>query len=152
MKKVASLVAAGALLISVSGVVLAGGMPPQIGGPDTKVIVTTTSSSSTGGLQIGSGKQVMFTGDSVSMATSFVGANINIGGKRGSNQETLTVVKTDSESSTGGKQLPGKSEPPKFTFGPFGGSTPSSQFMVTGDSGSSAKSIVISNVSFSFGR
>ena len=124
MKKFASLVAAGALLLSATGVAFAIGLPSGIN-------VTTTSTSSTGGSQSGKGVQIMSTGDSESLSSSFVVVKLN---------NTPVTVKTTSTSSTGGKQT-GASGSPSF------------QVMNTGNSLSEASgSVIVKGVSFSFGR
>jgi hypothetical protein len=166
MKKVLSLVAAGAILLSVAGVVMANGYkggndPKPSPSPVPTVTVvqsgTTTSStsstSSTGSNgQTGSGTQEIVTGNSVSYALSLTGGNVNVApsmttGNVSVSQGAITSAVIGSSSTTGGNQQVGVSTPPTGHKKPV---TTSSQYIGTGTSGSYVGSATVSNVNVSF--
>ncbi|MGA2910603.1 MAG: hypothetical protein ABSE04_02255 [Candidatus Microgenomates bacterium] len=139
MKKLIAGVAAGALLLSFAGVVLArGSSVVQFGGASSY----TVSSSSTGGnVQSGKGSQLIETGDSGSGVLSLTASNVNVGKSGKVFQGSETSSQTISSSVNGGNVQTGSS-------GHHGSS--SSQEIVTGSSSSFAGSATVSNVNVSF--
>ena len=125
MKKVLSLVAAGAMLLSVAGIVSARGR--SVNQKALTVSITGAVSVSGGNTQSGNGKEVMFTGNSDSTVQSKTAGN--------SKQNDLTGSVTVAGSVSGGNTQTGH----------YGSST---QVMTTGSSTSTAGSVTISNVSF----
>ena len=135
MKKVASLVAAGALLLASAGAALAySGHVHQW----SHVTSVTTSSVSTGGnYQRGGGDQSLGTGDNASGALSATGGNVNLGGSNHSSVHQGTTVSsmTTSSVSTGGNKQKAWDE--------------GSQSMYTGNNMSSSESLTVGNVNVS---
>lgn len=141
MKKFASVVAAGAILLSVTGVAFArhnSSSVVQFGSADSTTVAVSNS-----GLngQFGGSNQHMTTGDANSAAVSLTAGNVNVGEGsgnvfQGSTADSLTVAGSNSGLN-----------------GQFGGSSHShhgsSQTMSTGDTGSFAGSATVSNVSVS---
>jgi hypothetical protein len=143
MKKFASLVAAGALLLSTAGAVFAypiyfGSSVSQFGFTQSQTGATSVSGQNS---QMGSGNQAMFTGSSTSTAKSLTAGNVNVGGSQVNQMATTGSV-------TGAKSISGQNG--QVGFGGF--FSPSNQFTGTGASGSYAGSVTVSNVNFSFGH
>jgi hypothetical protein len=145
MKKIASLVTAGALLFSVTGV--ASAYFPHFGGNSVTQSGTTysmTGATSVSGQnsQVGKGQQSMLTGSSDSTAYSFTGGNLNFGTTSGKVTQAATTGSTTGATSISG----GNTQTSYGGYGHYHSSTSSSQSMTTGDSTSLAGSATVSNV------
>lgn len=133
MKKVLSLVGAGALLLSMATVAFAS--VKQFGFATSS---TGAVSSSGAVYQSGKGSQTAVTGDSGAAAVSLTAANVNVGGHHVT-QFGGAISSTGATSSSGAVTQTGSSSH-------HGGS----QYAVTGNSGAFAGSATVSNVSVSF--
>lgn len=141
MKKFISLAAAGALLLSSAGIVLAGHRSSEV--KQFSFTKSETSAISGTGMndQTGGSKQFMFTGNSGARSLSLTAGNVNVGGLEVT-QGAFTTSETSSLSSTGMNDQTGTAHHHSSGF----------QMMGTGDSGASAGSVTVSNFSFSFGH
>jgi GH43 family beta-xylosidase len=136
MKKFASLVAAGAMLLSTVGVAFAGGW--SWGGVDQfSFTKSTTGAYSNSGTnkQFGSGFQMMSTGDSGAFSESLTAGNVNLGG-HSVDQFAGTTSRTSAGATSGSNS--------QMSFGHH-----SFQSMGTGLSQSEAGSITVSNLNVS---
>lgn len=136
MKKVASLVGAGAILFSVVSVSFAWGGWGGVKQFSFTRSETSAEAQSGDNKQFGSGKQIMLTGDSESYAGSLTAGNVNVGSGKVT-QFAGTSSETSAESESGDNT--------QMSFGRrHHGSV---QVMGTGFSGAAAESITVSNVS-----
>lgn len=133
MKKVLSLAAAGALLLSMATVAFASVS-------QFSFTHSTTTAESVSGLntQSGKGSETIYTGNSGSAAIGITAGNVNVGGKSVS-QGAFTGSATSATSVSGENSQ-------------TGGSHKSSQVIGTGGSYSLAGSLTVSNVNISLGR
>lgn len=147
MKKVASLVAAGAMLFAMSGVAFAYHGHHRSSGSVSQYSFThseTLALSGTGdNVQSGSGYQAMTTGGSRSEAGSLTAGNVNLGDTSRVRQGAFTGSETVADSYTGNNVQ-------AATSGHHHHSGSTTQSMVTGGSAAYAGSITLSNVNVSF--
>lgn len=147
MKRVVSLVAAGAMLFSMAGVALARGdshhrsSVRQTSFTHSETYALSDSGENT---QTGGGTQAMTTGEAGSSAESLTAGNVNIGNTGRVGQRAFTSSKTGADSVSG---LNSQTTVPAEHHHHHNGAT--TQSMVTGGADSYAGSITVSNVNVS---
>lgn len=143
MKKLIVGVAAGALLLTVATVALAKGPKSTVNQTSHTRSETEATSISGKNKQSGGGTLGMDTGDSYSSAMSITAGNVNVGEGGNVNQTAFTKSETEATSLSGLNMQTGGTTTCKKRCAP-------SQSMWTGDSGSFAGSLTVSNVNVSF--
>jgi len=140
MKKVLSGLVAGALLLSVTGVVFAA-LPTGVVQFSGVSSITTASSVSGENGQTGKGTLLIETGSSSATAGSLTAGNVNVGKSGNVLQGTMTGSATGASAVSGANAQTGAHH-----------SSTSSQTIVTLGSTSKVGSATVGNVNFSFGK